>query len=916
MNAVPRMRSWLRDIFGRSRVEQRMADELRFHIDSYAADLEHAGVAPAEARRRARAEFGGVEARKEECREALGFRLADELVADVRYAYRQLRHSPVFTVVAIASLALGIGANTAVFSLMEAALWKSAAVHEPDRLQLFSWVSGPRVLMNSSSGNWHRTSSGGDARASTSFSYPIFEAFRHDQAVFDTVFAIKSVGRVIVLTGGEPELLEAQLVSGDFYAGVGVAPAAGRTIGPRDDVNGQAETVAVISHGYWMRRFGGDASVVGTRIRVNQTPVTIVGVNAPGFTGIDPGERADVILPLGAQPIVAPGRTPRTTPLIDDPDNWWVQVIGRLKPGVTPAQAQSAMAVAFRQAVLATMPDRPDRDQPHLRLLPGARGQDNLRESFGSQLVALLTLAGIVLLIACANVASLLLARAVVRRREISLRLALGAGRWRIVRQLLTEGLALGAAGGAVGIVLAYWTRNAVPGLLLPSWASGDLELNARFDGRVLALTLLVTFATTILASVAPIWQAVRADIHASLKEGARSTRGPLVALRGRALVVVQVCLSVALLIGSGLFVRTVMNLRSVGLGFNPERVVLFSIDAPRMRYTGAARRVLFDRLDQAIGAIPGVESASVSEAPLLSGGSSRTRVGPDGRQPEPKDDAWVNDVGRHFFDTMEIPILAGRSFDDRDHGTSPPVVVVNRQFANAFFPNQNPVGRSLRNNGIVYEIVGVCGNTPFGKLREAIPPTFYRHFAQPQSREAGAANFQVRTSAGEAALMTSVRAAVAGLDKDLPVFDVRTQMEQIDALLSRERLFMALTTGFALLALVLASIGIYGLLAQGVSRRTNEIGLRLALGAARRDVLVMILREASSLAALGAVIGAIAAAMLSRYVSAMLFGIAPADPAVFAGAVAVTMLVALLAGWIPARKASRLDPMAALRHE
>jgi len=362
--------------------------------------------------------------------------------------------------------------------------------------------------------------------------------------------------------------------------------------------------------------------------------------------------------------------------------------------------------------------------------------------------------------------------------------------------------------------------------------------------------------------------------------------------------------------------VRTLVNLRSVGLGFNPERVVLFSIDAPRARYTGSARRALFDRLDQAIGAISGVESASVSEQPLLSGGSSRTGVGPDGRPPEPRDEAWVNDVGRHFFQTMGIPILAGRSFDDRDHGTSAPVVVVNRQFAKMFFPSQNPVGRSLRNNGVVYEIVGVCGDTPFGRLRDAIPPTFYRHFAQPQNREAGAATFQVRTSAGQAALMTSVRGAIAGIDKDLPVFDVRTQTEQIDSLLSRERLFMALTTGFGSLALVLASIGIYGQLAQGVSRRTNEIGVRLALGAARRDVLVMILREGSSLAVLGAVLGVVAAAMLSRYVSAMLFGIAPADPLTFCGAVAVTMLVALLAGWIPARRASRLDPMAALRHE
>jgi predicted permease len=914
MSALSRARTWLRDTLGRGQVEQRMDDELRFHLETYAADLERAGLAPEEARRRARAEFGGVEVRKEECREALGLRLLDELLADSRYALRQMRHSPVFTVVAIVSLGLGIGATTAVFGLMEAALWKPAAIHEPDRLQLFSWVSGPRVLMNSSSGNWHRTTTGG--RASTSFSYPTFDAFKQQSALFDTVFGVKSVGRLIVQTGDVPELLDAQLVSGDFYAGVGVAPAVGRAIGPSDDVSGGAETVAVISYGYWTRRFGGRPSAVGTRIRVNQIPVTIVGVNPRGFTGIDPGERPDVMMPLRAQPLVAPGRARRTAPLLDDPDYWWVQVMGRLKPGVTPAQAQGTMAIAFDQAITATMPDRPDRDRPAFRLLAGARGQDNLREEFGAPLVALVALAGVVLLIACANVASLLLARAVVRRREISLRLALGASRWRIIRQLLTEGLALGVSGGALGIAIAYWTRNAVPGLLLPAWAAGDLQLDAEFDARVLALTLAVTLATTVLSSIAPIWQAIRGDLHAGVKEGGRATIGPVASLRGKGLVVVQVCLSVSLLIGSGLFVRTLANLRAVGLGFQPEHVMLFTIDAPRARYAGAARRALFQRLDEAIGAVPGVESASVSEMPLLSGSSSRTRVGPDGRPPEPKDDAWVNDVGRRFFETMGIPILAGRPFDARDHGTSAPVVIVNRQFVKDFFQNQSPVGRSLSNNNLVYEIVGVCGDTPFGRLRDPIPPTFYRLFAQPQSREAGAATFEIRTAALDPSVMSRVREAVQNIDKDLPVFAVHTQTEQIDSLLSRERLFVALTLGFGLVALVLASIGIYGLFAQSVSRRTNEIGVRLALGAPRTDVLVMVLREAFSLAVVGAVLGAVAAAALSRYVRAMLFGITPSDPVAFGGAVAAMMGVALLAAWIPARRASRLDPMAALRHE
>jgi predicted permease len=913
MSAFAALRSWMRGTLRRARLERRLDEELRFHIDSYADDLRREGVAPAEAQRRARAEFGGVEARKEECRDALGLRLVDELVADARYACRQLRRSPIFAAVAVLSLALGIGANSAIFSLMEAAIWKPLPVHEPERLALFSWVSGPRALMNSSWGNWSRTITGG--RASTSFSYPIFEALQHQQPIFESVFAFKPLGRVTAIVDGEAELVQAQLVSGNFYSGVGVAPIAGRAITSADDVRGGSETVAVISDGYWVRRFGRSPAAVGAQIRVNQIAVTIVGVNPPGFTDIEPGQHPDVFMPLKTQPLVLPWRYSRTGSLLDDPDYWWVLVMGRLKPGVTHAQAQSALDVAVQQAVKATLPGRTDRDQPQVRVLPGSRGQDNLREQFAGPLFVLAALVAVVLLIACANVANLLLARALDRRRELGLRLALGAGRWRIARQLLSEGLALGVSGGALGLVLAYWTRDAIPGLLLPSWASGDRELNAAFDVRVMLLTAAVTIATTVLSSLAPIWQSMRVDINTALKDGGRAMTITPAAQRGKWLVVFQVCLSVLLFIGAGLFVRSLSNLRSVELGFQPERVLLFAIDPPRARYLGSARKALFERLDAAIGAIPGVDAASLSQIPLLAGGSSQTRVGPDGRTPEPKDEAWVNDVGRRFFETMRIPILIGRSFDEHDHETSPPVVVVNRRFVKEFFPNQNPIGRIIRNNDLLYEIVGICGDTAYGRINAPMPPTFYRHFTQ-AGEQPGAMTFAVRTGANETAVINGVRAAVRAIDKDLPVFDVRTQSQQIDAMLSRARLFVALTSAFGILALVLASIGIYGLMAHAVSRRTNEIGIRLALGAERRDVLAMILRETSSLAALGAALGVVAAAAVSRPIRTMLFGVSPADPVTLAGAVAAMMLVALLAGWLPARKASRLDPMAALRHE
>jgi predicted permease len=909
MRTLAAFRSWLSAVFRRADVERRIDEELQFHIENYVDDLLRAGIAPEEAQRRAHVEFGGIRALKEECRDAFGVRLVDELTADARYAFRQMRRSPVLTVIAVLSLALGIGANSAIFSLMETAVWKSAAVRDPERLALFSWVSGPQALMNSSWGNWRRTMTGG--RASTSLSYPIYEMLRRQQQTFDTVFAFRPLGRVTAIVDGHAELVSVHLVSGNFYDGVGVAPIVGRAITADDDVVGGTDAVAVISDSYWARRFGRNPSAIGAKIRVNEAAVTVIGVNPARFVGLEAEERPDLFLPLNKQPLVLPWRYTRSGSLLDDPDYWWVLVMGRLKPRITRTQAQSAIEVPFQQAIAATLPNRGDRDQPHIRLLPGARGQDNLREVFATPLLTLGALTGVVLLMTCANVASLLLARAVARRREVSLRLALGAGRWRIARQLLTEALALGLCGGALGLMLAYWTRHAIPSVLLPSWAPSE-QFKAEFDIRVLLLTTAVSIATAVLFGLAPIWHSLAIDINAALKDGGTATAAR--AQRGRWIVAFQVSLSVLLLFGAGLFVRTLSNLRSVSIGFNPERVLLFTIDPPRARYRGSARKAFFERVVSAIGAIPGVESASLSEMPLLSGGSSGTRVGPDGRIPTPKDNAWVNDVSHRFFETMRVPILAGRSFDEHDRETSQPVVIVNQRFAQEFFPGRNPIGRTLRNNGALYQVVGICADTVFGDMRRPISATFYRHFTQ--SREPGAMTFEVRTAVSETALMDQVRTALNAIDDDVPVFDVRTQTQQIDALLSRERLFVVLTSAFGVLAVLLASLGIYGLLAHAVSRRTNEIGLRIALGANRRDVHMMILHEALVLAGVGAAIGAVGAVALGRYIRAMLFGVTTGDPMTIGTAMAAMMLVAVLAGWIPARNASKLDPSTALRHE
>lgn len=899
------------NVFRPGRAEPDLTRELMSHLTLLEDDFQRRGMTPEEAQLAARRAFGGVEQTKELHRDARSFRWLDDARQDLQYGVRGLRRMPGFSTVAVLSLALGIGANTAIFSIMEAALWKAIPVHEPEQLRLFSWVSGPRTVMNSTWGNWRRVATGG--RTSTSFSYIIFQGLQQQDAAFDSVFAFKPIGRVTATVNSEADLVIGHLVSGNFYDGVGVKPIVGRSIVPADDVGGRTEVVAVISDGFWARRFGRDMSVVGKQIRINQVPVTIVGVNPREFTGVEPGQHPDIFMPLTAQPVVLPWRYAKTGSLLDDPDYWWVLVMGRLKSGVSQSQAQSAMEVAFRQTVRASLPDRADRDQPTLRLLTGSRGLDNLREEFARPLLVLVSFVALVLLIVCANLAILLLARAEGRRRELSLRLALGAGRWRITRQLLTEGLTLGVGGGVLGLLFGYWTRDAIPGLLVPSWMT-DLQFKAEFDSRVLLLAFAVTLVTSVVFSIAPVWQSSRVEIGAALKDGGRLAMNVVRPLRGKSLVVLQVCLSVLLLIGAGLFVRTLSSLRSVSLGFQPDRILLFAIDPPRARYAGHSRNALFEQLQKRIGAIPGVQASSLSEEPLMGGGSSTTRVGPDGRAAGPKDQAWVNDVGWGFFETMGIPIIFGRSFDVQDREDSPPVVVVNQQFVLEFFPNDNPLGRTLRNNNLLYHIVGVCGDTHFDRARKPVPPTFYRLFTQ--GRDHGALTFEVRTSTSTAAIMNSIRQVVRAVDKDLPIFDVRTQTEQINATLSRERLFVTLTSAFGVLALVLASVGIYGLMAYSVSRRTSEIGIRMALGAERRTVLLMILREASTLAAIGVALGVAAATGLSRYIQSMLFGVQPVDLITIATAVAAMMTVAFVAGWWPARRASHLDPTVALRHE
>jgi predicted permease len=889
-------------------MESEMDRELRFHMERYAEDLVSTGLSPAEAQRRAKAEFGGVEARKDECREALGLRLIDDLRADFRYALRMLRDSPAFTIVAVVSLALGIGANTAIFTLMEAALWKTIPVKNPEQLRLLSWVSGPNPVMDSSWGQWTQTPS---TASSTSFSYAAFRGMqRHSESVRD-LFAFKPAGRIAGVIDGHAELVASELVSGNFYQAAGVSTIAGRPIDVNDDVRGSE--VAVISDSFWSRRFGRDASALGKQISLNQVPVMIVGVNSPDFKGMEPGKNPDVFLPLSAQPAILPNQYSNGS-LLDDPDTWWLLVMARLRPDVSESQAQAALDLVLRQVVGNSLPGRKKRDMPRMRLLTGSRGLDQLREEFHRPLLVLLSLTGLVLLIACANLANLLLARATAREREISVRLALGASRWRIVRQMLTEGLLLASFGGGAGLLLGYWMRNGIPGLLATSWQPSPLQ--GQFDFLVLLASIGIAFLTGILFSLAPAWQSTRVQVNSALKDGARATMSLPKLLIGKSLVVFQICLSLLLLVGAGLFIRTLANLKSADLGFRPERLLLFTLDPPRTRYAGEARKALFSRLAERIDAIPGVQSSTLSQAVLVANSTSTTsfRLPGGNRRPADAGKASINNVGGRFFETMGIPILSGRSLSVRDRGNGLRVAVVNQRFVHKFFPDGEALGKAIINGNETYQIVGICGDAKSKDIRTAIPPTFYRPFLQ--AKDLSNMTFEIKTAASEASLMKSVRDLVRSIDKDLPVFDIRTQTEQIDATLSHERLFAALTSSLGLLALILAAVGIYGVMAYAVARRTSEIGVRMALGAQGRQVLAMILGETALLAGVGVVIGIAAAAGLSRFIRSMLYGLQPSDPLTFAGAVLLLLVIALLAGWRPARKASRLDPMVALRHE
>jgi predicted permease len=904
----------------RRQFDAELEEEMRLHREWREQVEIERGLSPKEARYAAQRRFGNELVLREESRDMWGWNWLEHLGQDLRYALRQMGRSPGFTAVVALSLALGIGANTAIFSLIDAIMLKTLPVRNPERLVLLNHVGEPDSQMMA-------VQSDNGSENEAPFSYPSFEEFRARHQAFSSLFGFVSLGKANINIDGQANLAEGELITGDYFSGLGVAPILGRAITDEDE-KPSAPRAAVISYSYWSGALGRSPAAVGKGITVNGIPFTIVGVTPPEFFGVQPGRAVDVWVPLVEEAKLLPygmSSTPGDRPLFISRDWWWLMIMGRLKPSVTERQATSQLEVLFQQSIAPGLksPLKPGA-VPHVRLEPAIRGLDLLRQEFSRPLWILMSIVGVVLLIACANVATLLVARSTARQKEIAVRLSLGAPRARLVRQLLTESVLLAGFGGLLGLAFAYWASHGL--VFLMSSGGEPLRVNVRLDRTVLAFTAAVSALTGILFGLAPALRSTRVDLTRALKASAGNMGGASRRTRlglGKSLVVAQVALSLLLLMGAGLFVRTLGNLERQNLGFNQDHLLLFGIDPAKNGYAGERLNDFWGRLLARLQALPGARSATMSEMTLVSDVQNHWGISIEGRKPEPGQDMGVdwNNVGPSFFETMGIRLLLGRSIEWRDTASSPKVAVVNEAFARRLLGGENPMGQRFEFKDLFtgaspsYEIVGLVQDAKYASLRKAPLPTIYLPYSQTPVPP-WATHFEVRTAGDPIALVPTVRRVVHDLDPNLPLSDVKTQTEQIGETLVQERLFARVSSCFGGLAVLLACVGLYGLMAYAVRRRTAEIGIRMALGAERRDILRMVIGEALALLVVGLAIGVPLALAASRFVSSRLYGIRPYDPVTLAAASLVLAIVTTLAGILPARHAARVDPLVALRYE
>ena len=829
---------------------------------------------------------------------------------------------PLFTLMAALSLALGIGANTAIYSFMDAILLRALPVQNPESLVVLNWHTKayPAVAHSFSGSNFQDPKTG---LTSGNFPYPVFELIRDKNPVFSSVFGFNNAGRLNVQIHGQADLAAGQYVTGGFFQGLNLPPAAGRLIDATDDRFGTAPVV-VTSFGYAQRRFGDIAKAVGQSILINENLFTVAGVAAPEFFGVNPGGQPDLYLPMHTSALLERVFTSEQTSKYTDRNFYWVQMMARLRPGVTLAQAQAALAPVFQQFVESTAGNDKERaDLPALLVREGAGGLDSLRRQYSKPLYVLMTLVGLILAIACANIANLLLARATARRREMAVRLSLGAARMRVVRQLLTESVLLSSLGGLLGLAFAKWGIAALT--LLIANGRDNFTLHATLNWHVLAVTIALSVGTGMLFGLAPAIQSTRVDLLSALTQ----TRAGEHRLRWRTwfrvslsqvLAVSQISISLLLLVAAGLFLRTLTNLNSIALGFNQENLLLVSLNARQAGYKDDALMRFYHDLRTRFSGIPGVRSASFSNYALVSGGMNSTDVKIPGQSGQNRGTSVLN-VGPGFFTTMQIPILIGREIDERDQATSPHAAVVNEIFVKTHFGGENPLGRhfglgGVRNNAIDFEIVGVAKTARLHSLKQDIPPVTYVPNSQNPRQSLGQMVFELRAAGDPLGLSASAQQVVRQADARIPISNIVTQSRQIDQTIGQERTFAMLCTCFAVLAVLIACVGLYGMMAYSVARRTNEIGIRMALGAERARLIWMVLREVLAMAILGLSIGLPAALATSRFVQSFLFQMKPNDPLALTLAALTLLAAAVAAGYGPAWRASRIDPWTALRDE
>ncbi len=842
------------------------------------------------------------------------------LLQDLRYAVRMLAKKPLFTLVAVLSLALGIGANTAIFTLINALLLRSLPVERPEELYLFG--EGRMSGMSRFDGD----PVGGPYEL---ISYPLYLEIRHHNQVFTDVCAFGSFTSTLSLRvngaapGSPAEQAIGKVVSGNYFSVLGVKALVGRTLVPDDDTGQGARALAVISYRYWRKEFSGDASVVGRVVDVNGTPFTIVGVTPSQFFGetLESGP-ADIWMPITMQPQVMLQGS-----FLQKGNVYWLHVLGRLKPGVTKQQAQAAVNLQLQQDLTQQAGShlssevRQDISQARIDLTAGGKGISQLRRRASEPLHILMALVGLVLLIACANVANLLMERASARQKEISMRLALGASRWRLVRQLLTESVLLAVLGGAAGLLFASWGASLI--LALVSRQDSYLPVSTDPDLFVLGFTLVISLGTGLLFGLVPALRATRTDLTSALKEGARTLAGPTSYFGlAKLLVVAQVALSLVLLVGAGLFVRSLQNLQGQDLGFNRENELLVGIDPRVAGYQPSQLPSLYSLLQDRVSGLPGVRSASLSLTGLVSGSMRSESISVQGYTSRRGEDlnVQVNAVAPRYFETVGMHLLLGREVGLQDTESSPRIGVINETMARYFFPHQNPLGHHFgfgdHNHSGDIEVVGVVRDAKYNDLREKPPRMVYCPAVQMTGEDRYLYEVEVRTAGDPATMAAGVRRTIAEIDKNLPLTQVTTLNEQVDRSLNQERLVARLSSFFGLLALLLACIGLYGIMAFAVVRRTNEIGVRMALGARASDVQWMVLREALLLVGVGMVVGLMVALGSSRLIASQLFGLTPADPVTISVATFFLAGVATLACYLPARRASRVEPMLALRYE